>query len=170
MKICKKCEQEKPVSEFYLNKKTGKYGPYCKPCAATYRREWVKKNPKRAKELQKEWKERYPEYHKAYEQQPHRKATIRDRHLKYSYGITKEEWNNIFEAQGRLCATCLSPDPKSKTGWHTDHCHTTGAVRGILCQPCNTGLGQTNDSIPILRAMIAYLERNKTGTIPEDFL
>jgi hypothetical protein len=41
---------------------------------------------------------------------------------------------------------------------HADHCHESGAPRGVLCHWCNTGIGGLKDSVELLRAAIAYLE------------
>jgi hypothetical protein len=43
-----------------------------------------------------------------------------------------------------------------------DHCHATGKVRGVLCRRHNLALGQVQDSIAELEALIAYL-REGTG-------
>lgn len=40
-----------------------------------------------------------------------------------------------------------------------DHCHESSKFRGWLCSACNNALGMVQDSIPLLRAMIEYLER-----------
>lgn len=40
-----------------------------------------------------------------------------------------------------------------------DHCHATGAVRGILCDHCNRGLGSFHDRQSSLRRAILYLKR-----------
>lgn len=41
-----------------------------------------------------------------------------------------------------------------------DHCHNSGKFRGWLCDRCNRTLGQVKESIPLLRKLIAYLEKH----------
>lgn len=72
------------------------------------------------------------------------------------YGITKEQWDELFRAQGECCAGCRSPEPGRKD-WATDHCHTTGRVRGILCDGCNLALGHVKDDPDRLEALARYL-------------
>jgi Autographiviridae endonuclease VII len=40
-----------------------------------------------------------------------------------------------------------------------DHCHVSGATRGLLCTPCNTALGSAEDDPSRLRALADYLEK-----------
>jgi len=75
------------------------------------------------------------------------------------YGLTEEQWNAVFAAQGYACAVCRSAETKTH-GWHTDHDHKTGTFRGILCDACNRALGAVDDRIEILQNLIAYLKRN----------
>jgi diaminopimelate decarboxylase len=77
-------------------------------------------------------------------------------HLKTKYGITPEQWDDLFKAQGEKCKICLSPD-HGGSNWHTDHCHDTGRVRGILCHGCNAGLGHFKDNKAALARAIDYL-------------
>jgi len=78
------------------------------------------------------------------------------------YGITREEWNKLFEDQDKKCAICGSDHPKViGRDWHTDHDHKTNRVRGILCRSCNQLLGQAEEDIKILESAIKYL--NKTN-------
>lgn len=83
--------------------------------------------------------------------------TLRNHRLKTKYGITEKQWNCLFEDQGNACAICRTTKPKSKIGWHTDHDHQTGKIRGILCEHCNRGLGMYQDDITFLRGAAAYL-------------
>jgi len=80
--------------------------------------------------------------------------------FRIKYGITLEERDAIFLAQGSKCAICqVSENPHTRQ-WHTDHCHATNTVRGVLCHNCNLMLGQAKDDPERLRAAIAYLERS----------
>ena len=78
-------------------------------------------------------------------------------YLKTRYGITLEQFNEILARQDGCCAICGTDDP-GWGKWHVDHCHETGIVRGLLCHPCNTGMGMLRDSKSLLRKAIAYLE------------
>lgn len=73
------------------------------------------------------------------------------------YGVTQEQWNDQLELQNSRCAICSAVFVDSRS-IHTDHCHKTKKVRGILCLGCNVGLGMMKDDIEILRSAIAYLE------------
>lgn len=79
--------------------------------------------------------------------------------LKRNYGISLEEFDSILEAQGNACAICHCTESGGKN-WHVDHDHNTGAIRGLLCNSCNTALGHMRDSPAILRAAADYVERH----------
>lgn len=73
------------------------------------------------------------------------------------YGLTLEEYAALVLAQAGLCAICN--EPPRRRGFHIDHNHATGAVRGLLCEGCNPGLGNFRESPRALRAAADYLER-----------
>ena len=73
------------------------------------------------------------------------------------YGLKKGDYERLWAAQDGRCALCEATLAPEHT--HIDHCHRTGAVRGLLCRPCNAGLGMFHDSPDELRRAIAYLER-----------
>lgn len=79
--------------------------------------------------------------------------------LMRKYGITLEEYELLYEEQNGKCFIC--------SHWyavlHIDHCHSTGIVRKLLCNGCNTGLGLFRESIPNLRGAINYLELFQVG-------
>jgi len=83
-------------------------------------------------------------------------------YLKRVYGITLEDYEDMYAEQEGLCAICggegfLMKDCHS-IKLVVDHCHHTGAVRGLLCHNCNRALGLLKDSETSLRAAINYLK------------
>lgn len=78
--------------------------------------------------------------------------------LKSEYGMTTEQWQDMFKSQGCKCAICNAADTGSKNGWNTDHCHKSGRVRFILCAHCNRGLGAFRDNPEIMRKAADMLE------------
>lgn len=94
------------------------------------------------------------------------KYRSRNRHLLRQFDLTVDEWDDLFESQNECCGICKQTDPGNGKEFAVDHNHETGAVRGILCSGCNTGIGLLKDDPETLRSAIAYLE--KCSTIKED--
>lgn len=94
----------------------------------------------------------------------HRSRAITDRYVLKGYGLTPAAYDALFVAQGGLCAICRSADTGHKRAkrMFVDHCHTTGVVRGLLCNYCNIMLGAAKDSHERLRCAASYLERSTT--------
>jgi Recombination endonuclease VII len=88
-------------------------------------------------------------------------AARRNEHLKKRYGLTVEQWEAMFDAQGRCCAICKSITSGWKRGWHTDHDHETRQLRDILCHRCNHILGRLNEDPALFQAFIEYMNRHK---------
>ena len=86
------------------------------------------------------------------------KDAARRNNLKAKWGLTVEQFDAMVESQGGMCGVCLTDNPGVRS-WHVDHCHRTGAIRGLLCSRCNTALGSMQDSPAILRRAAEYLER-----------
>lgn len=68
-------------------------------------------------------------------------------------GITEDEFRRLLDAQGGVCGICRRDDRQLDI----DHCHSTGEVRGLLCGPCNRGIGFLDDDVELMRAAIEYL-------------
>ncbi len=86
----------------------------------------------------------------------------RDVWLRRQYGISEDEYKALLRKQHGKCAICGSKDPRGRAGstyFQVDHDHKTGAVRALLCAPCNSGLGSLGDSIKNLEKAIAYLRK-----------
>lgn len=58
----------------------------------------------------------------------------------------------------KQCDLCGAANPgRGFRTWHLDHDHETGTFRGVLCGPCNIGLGHFGDDAERLRKAIRYL-------------
>jgi|SRR5882757_535139 len=74
------------------------------------------------------------------------------------YGIDELDYILIMQEQQDRCAICrVYEEGTGKKGFHIDHCHKTGRVRGVLCPQCNLGLGQFADNPRRLLSAIKYL-------------
>ena len=66
MKVCKKCNLEKDLSEFYFRKDSSKYRNDCKECFGSKTKDRRLKNPDYMKDYLKEWNIKNPEYNSSY--------------------------------------------------------------------------------------------------------
>jgi len=109
--------------------------------------EYQKKYRAEATVRQKAWRQAHPDRQRWYT-------------LKWKYGITREDYEATLERQAGKCAICATTDEGLWWGYFVvDHDHATGAIRGLLCSPCNTLIGGARDRADVLRSAIAYLER-----------
>lgn len=129
MKKCFRCKLTKDLSNFYLNGK----GTYCKPCHIMYMKKWKIEN------------------------QDSKIVADRRYRLYKRYGITPEQYETMFKNQHGACAICKGQNLDG-TRLSTDHCHKTGKVRGLLCDPCNRALGFFKDDYRLLVKASEYLE------------
>ena len=139
MKHCKTCDTTKPLADFGLLR--GKPRHICKDCRKLESKEWYENNKDRKKELSKQYK--------------HIK---KDKDLQTAYGIDLETYNAMLAKQGKCCKICGTHREQLKRALCVDHCHTTGTVRGLLCDTCNRSLGLLKDSVKILERAVKYLE------------
>ncbi len=136
-RVCTKCGESKPITEYYKTGKGDKRHGSCKTC------------------------------YKAKVAQNKDPAKIRDRGLQKAYGITSEEYERMLESQGGCCAICKCPPPDHRKKFlAVDHDHVTGKVRGLLCDNCNRGIGLLGDSLDRILDVVEYL-RDSVEESPE---
>ena len=90
-------------------------------------------------------------------------AQYRSRALKKTYGISETQYQSMLLSQGGVCAICGNPP----NGKHlcVDHDHTTGQIRGLLCDRCNFGIGYLMDDLDIIASAASYLVNAKVGMV-----
>lgn len=170
MRTCYVCKQEKPLEDF--GKKARANNPearayVCKTCNYTQVTAWRKKNPEKHLAQVMRHREKYPDQQRARGRKWNHlhPEYVHANGLKQRYNLPLGEYQKILDAQNGTCAICKAPTPghPRQTNFSVDHNHTTNQIRGLLCHSCNTGIGAFKDSIEILRAAIAYLQRFSTG-------
>lgn len=77
---------------------------------------------------------------------------------KRRYGLTPEVYSDMLIGQDNSCCICLAKFTESNKPM-VDHCHSTGVVRGLLCNKCNVCLGYWKDSPMNLIRAEQYLLR-----------
>jgi len=142
MKTCTKCETEKEFTEFRT--RGNGYHSWCRECES---------NANKARYTPKE---RKPKVVKSKEEVA---LAAKRRMLKHRYGVTLEEYNSMYEFQDKKCAICEDEyELGGSKGLFVDHCHTTGDVRGLLCNGCNSAIGKLRESKDIIDNAIKYLK------------
>ena len=144
VKVCSKCKVEKPLTEFGKRSDHPSVRSLCRPCESADHRE--RKRRYRAADPVAE------------------SARLRRVYLKYKFGVTPEWFDQLLATQSGRCAICGTDDPgvQGKT-FSIDHCHTTGAVRRLLCNSCNTGIGHFRDDPVLLVSAVHYLLEFQTS-------
>jgi len=92
--------------------------------------------------------------------QRERKARLRSANhatwILATYGITADEYEAIFEAQGGKCAICRRATGATRR-LSVDHDHKTGEVRSLCCNTCNKFLGHIRDDPEAGQRVYLYL-------------
>lgn len=73
------------------------------------------------------------------------------------YGLTVDDYEAMRSSQKGACLIC-GDEPSRLV---VDHCHATGAVRGLLCARCNVAIGILRDDPSLMRRAAEYLERER---------
>lgn len=79
--------------------------------------------------------------------------------LGFPYRITIDTYEKLLSEQGGACAVCRYVPGEGSKRLHVDHCHDSGTIRGLLCNNCNSAIGNAKESAARLRELAEYLER-----------
>lgn len=189
MKTCRSvdCQVKNPKFNKNSNSKDGLQS-YCKTCQTQRAAAWNLANKERNITNKKKWYEENAEssiaksieWHKVNSKKDKENAqrrakenpTLRARigknsKLKKKFGISISEYDLMFASQGGCCAICKEQEKaidkrtNKPRALAVDHCHTTGAVRQLLCNRCNHVLGLIKDNIDLCDNIKVYLCQNK---------
>lgn len=163
-KHCSKCgEWKDPLHDFCARYTTadGRH-PYCKLCKSNEYYSDRERIRARQKEYEAKNKDRRKKISSKYQEK--NRASIakrkRERYLKDAYGMTLEEYDSLLTKQGGVCAICRKIC-KSRNHLSVDHCHETGANRGLLCIGCNTAIGLLREDPIIIDAALMYIVNHR---------
>lgn len=120
-----------------------------------YRKKYYQANKAKTKLQNKEYRKTHKDIR---DRKEYLKAYTLDHYLIYTYGITPEQYNEMFNNQEGCCAICGRHQNNFKRALHVDHDHITNKVRGLLCVNCNAGIGNLKDDIELLEKSITYLK------------
>lgn len=85
--------------------------------------------------------------------------------LKCRFGLSLEDYHSLYKKQSGSCAICnkaltLYAETRDLSSVACiDHNHSTGEVRGLLCNTCNTGIGMLKEDPIIMQSAIKYLQQ-----------
>ena len=124
----------------------------CSECLESQRekaREWRANNRERHRKQARLWREQNPE---------EASRLDREKNWRKKYGLSPQQYEDMFESQGGRCKLCGSTGPGNGHEYFcVDHHHGSGRVRGLLCHNCNTAIGLLKDDPVLCEAAAVYL-------------
>jgi hypothetical protein len=171
-KICGKCKEEKIVSLFSLSKrnKSG-FNSYCKSCDSAIGKIRTSKETLADKLIPCakycptcKITKKSTEFNKCVSRKDGLDIRCKScasqsskiQHYKKQYGFTTDQAKHHLKNQHGNCKIC-----SKETKLYVDHNHTTGKVRGLICNNCNTVIGHAKESVDVLLKAIDYLKEHK---------
>lgn len=124
---------------------------WCKDCLAEYNHtknaEQTKEERRAVQARRQRWREDHPEATRAH-------------YMKWAWGITPEEFQDLVAAQGGKCANPAC----ERSAEDLDHDHsccigkkTCGrCIRGVLCKRCNYKLGLLERDLDLIQGLLSY--------------
>lgn len=138
VRVCSACQQPRALSQFGVYRINGREHrrQTCNACRREQEAQRYRDNP---------------------EVQARAKRAARLYHVRATYGLDSAAYAGLLEAHDGKCGICRGELNQP----HIDHDHATGAIRGLLCGPCNRAIGLMKDDPARLRAAAIYLEEKK---------
>lgn len=178
-RTCRKCGEWKE-SPAFRTLKSGALDSYCRDCRRAYMREYVRKRPHKPSPYKPYksspcscgivWRFGHCRFcHKETGQSDARacvdcrRERDRWRTIRRKYHLGRDEYERMFAAQDGRCGMCDEPSDKLLRVDHDHSCcpgkFTCGkCIRGLLCDRCNSMLGQFSDDAERARSFADRME------------
>ena len=151
MKSCYTCKEYKKLTDFFRNNKNkGGLQGSCKVCHNSYNKKRRQDNREDTNAKNKIYRELNVE----------KFITIAKKSKLKKYGLTNEQYEQIFLIQKGKCCICTTHQSLLNKALCIDHDHKTGKIRGLLCDLCNRGLGYFKDNKVLLINAAGYLNED----------
>ncbi len=89
-------------------------------------------------------------------QNARRKHVGRERYHQLNYGMSKEEAETLRNTRTG-CDICGGTAGGPHGKFVIDHNHTTGQIRGVICNACNQAIGKLRDDPAVILKAAEYL-------------
>lgn len=143
-KKCADCGEDLPQTSFAKSKKyTDGYHYRCRPCENLYTKEWRFNNKEKSSYFV--WRS----------------------NIKRNFGITAEQYKEMFDRQEGKCAICEKHQDILKRRLAVDHNHFTGEIRGLLCTYCNHRVVGRHRDGNLLRKIADYVDAGTGWFVPK---
>lgn len=163
---CRCCGENKLLDQFYPSIAARGKGE-CRSCLREKKRIYARENAEKLAAAARKRRHRRGDEWRAYKREYYKNNPETYRRYNLSrYNISPEEYDRLLASQGGGCACCGAAENKNGKRLFVDHCHESGAVRGILCHRCNSGIGSLGDDVKGLRRALAYLARAELKRVP----
>ena len=141
LEVTTKCRRGHPHSLHGRHRADSKY-LHCRLCHHMKHMEWAKAHPEQRRAI---WEKSHAK----------NRRQVKHRKLIEAYGISIDQYEAMYEAQGGVCAICGGTNLKRELA--VDHNHITGQVRALLCGSCNLYVSALES--PVYPQLIQYLEK-----------
>ena len=162
-RLCRSCNTRKPAEEFGLNKSSKDGRAWrCKDCARVDMARWRAANAEHVRDYGR-YRTRKRRAAMTAQQRDELDRTNRRRR---AHGVTAEEFLKMVKNQDQKCLICETPMMLKASNERgdkrtflacVDHDHSTGKIRGILCNRCNRAVGMFGDDVNLMKKAIKYL-------------
>jgi hypothetical protein len=165
VKVCNKCHRLKSIKQFNKDaSKTDGLQRNCRRCTRKKDSEYASAHRQKLRDKSLKYYRNNLEDRRAYAKRyrDENKHRMRLNNYKQHYDFTPEQIAYLMAWENGSCASCGKPLMKIGLGSNhgcSDHDHTSGKFRSVLCHHCNRLIGLAKEDVQILLGCISYLRQ-----------